>query len=1057
MFCKPLLRVVLSVCLIAPLAIVQAQTPQPSNAPGTFSGRLSGAGMDGATITLTNTATGQAHSAVTDGNGNFTISDLTPGTYRATVKTKSGLQLRETSIQIMPNGTGTNQIHVTVDATPAAPAGKLQLTGKTPVLELSSAEVARSYDSTFIREIPLLYRQNQELISLMPGVTPPLVLPRIVDPQGVAILNVNGLPTWANLYTQEAAWNNEPNTGLPLRVPPNETVMSLEVRTSNYSTDYGPSGGAWSSTVTRPGTNAVHGSLFEFNTNNYFITGQSIPETNHTPRLTVNQFGGAAGGALRTDKLFWFLSYEGLIQRGGIENVATVPTLDMGNGNFSGVPGAAVFNPFVVIGGNRVPFLNNTVPGFLTNANSAAILSLIPLPNLPGFSNNLVGPVTQLVDNHRADGKVDYRFSDKNTGFLRYGYTTDDVNQGSLLGIVGDPLLNGLRAQNAVGSFVRIFNANLLTEVRLAYDRYRNQISPWGDFTGLNNGFLPNFPNGLPFIDITGFTPLGFPGNVPRKVTDNVFDGSNDWLFHKGIHSLKIGIGGRELQSNGFSEPFFGPQGSFIFGAGATVGAPLGFTVNQPALQANALAGFLLGAPNQAGVSSFTTTPGYRQRQWDAYATDTISWHQKFNFEFGVRYDVFRPVQAAQAGGQVIFDPVTNTTIPLGVGSTTNSGYRTDLDNVAPTVGIAYRPADRFVIRAGYGMHYFPIPFSLLPFNPAMVGAQSGIAGGFGVTTFTLPVIPAPGTVSAFNLPYQIFSRNQQTPYAQTYNFMVQGDLGHGILVDGGYVGNTAFHLPYTAVDAGLPGTGPAGVPGTGTALTYERGTGLTSNYNSLQINITKKFSKEGLAFSAAYTYSRALDYGQFLLDPFVRSNNYGPADWDRHHILAVTHVWNLPFGKNGSYMKSGWAGHLLSDWSFNGILRWATGTPYTVTTDPLTCGCIGVPGIPAAFIGPSSLNGSSNFDQAQFATPLAGTFGTLNRNGFRGPDLFTYNAALYRDFTFTDRWKLELRGEAYNLTNTSNFRSPVASADVAGFGTTPGTVNGQAGRQFQVAARLLF
>ena len=899
--------------------------------PGTFSGRLSGGGMDGATVTITSVATGASQSATTDSNGMFTFTNLTPGSYRVMVRLKSGLQLGENTMEVTPSG---GQIQVAFTSGTGGTAANLELDGTAPTVETNSAEVSRSYDSQTIRSLPILDRQNQELITLMPGITPPMVAADpINDPQRTRTFNVNGLPAYTNLYNQDGAYDDEPFTGRPLRTEPDEAVQALEVRTSNYNAEYGLSAGSWASTVTRPGTNALHGSLFEFNTNNYFQTGRTLAASRTSPRFSTNQFGATAGAALIPDKMFWFFSYEGYLQRGDQEAVATVPAAGFASGDFSHVPGVTIFNPqSSIVGGSRTPFPGNAVPRSQLNATSQQILEQIPAANLPGFSNNLVGSVPLLDDNHRLDGKVDYRFSDKTTGFLRYGFTQASVDQGSLLGAVGSPLSSEFRAMNAVGSLTQIFTTDLLAEFRVGYDRYRNQISPWNS-TGFSG--LAGFPNGLPSINISGFSPLGFPANVPRKEIDNVYDGASDWMYHTGINSLKIGVGARELQSNGFSNPFFSSLGSFEFSPGATLGtAASAATLSPRALQANALAAFLVGAPTVSGISNFTTTPAYRQRQYSAYLTDTLNLSQKLYLELGVRYDIFSPIEPGQAGGAVVYDPITNTTSTLGLNGVGIRSTRTDLDNVAPRVGLAFRPINRIVFRTGYGVHYFPVPFFLTAFNPAAQAVQSGIAGGIATTAFTNPTVPASGN-TALNQPFFTSQRDVNTPYVQTYSAMIQGDMGNGFLLDIGYVGNRGRQLPYQVALTGLPGSGLTGQAGNRTAPVVQTGTGLNSNYNSLQVNLTKRFAA-GLSFAGAYTYGKALDYGTNLLDPFNRENNYGPADWDRTHILSVSHDWRLPF------KKTGWIGRAVADWEITGILRWATGTPYTVTANPLACGCLG-------------------------------------------------------------------------------------------------------------------
>ena len=1031
----------------------QPAPPSPSataGTPGTFSGRLTGNGMDGATVTITSVATGASQTATTDSNGVYTFTNLTPGSYRVMVRLKSGLQLGENTMEVPAAG---GQIQVAFTSGPAGAGANLELDGTAPTVETNSAEVSRSYDSQTIRSLPILDRQHQELITLMPGITPPMTATdRINDPQRTRSFNVNGQAAYANLYNQDGAYDNEPFSGRPLRTEPDEAVQALEVRTSNYNAEYGIAAGSWASTLTRPGTNALHGSLFEFNTNSYFRSGNTLAASQTSPRFNTNQFGATAGAALIPDRMFWFVSYEGYIQRGSQEAVATVPAAGFASGNFSQVQGATIFNPQSgLFGGSRTPFSGNAIPASQLNATSQRILAQIPAANLPGFSNNLVGSVPLLDDDHRLDGKLDYRFSEKTTGFLRYGFTQASVDQGSLLGGVGSPLNSEFRGMNAVGSLTQIFTTDLLAEFRVGYDRYRNQIAPW-NLTGIPG--LTGFPNGLPSINISGFSPLGLPANVPRKETDNVYDGASNWMYHTGIHSLKIGVGARELQSNGFSNPLFSSLGSFQFGPGATLGTTASAAnLNPTVLQANALAAFLLGAPTQSGISNFTLTPAYRQRQYSAYLTDTLNLFQKLYLELGVRYDIFSPLEPGQAGGAVVYDPVTNTTSTLGVNGVGIRSTRTDLDNVAPRVGLAFRPLNRFVFRAGYGIHYFPVPFFLTGFNPAAQAVQSGIAGGIATTPFAIPSIPPSGN-TAPNQPFFTGQRDVNTPYIQTYSGMIQGDMGNGFLLDIGYVGNRGRQLPYEITQTGLPGSGLTGQVGNRTATLIQTGTGLNSNYNSLEVNLTKRFAA-GLSFAGAYTYGKALDYGTNLLDPFNRGNNYGPADWDRTHVLSVSHDWRLPF------KKTGWVGRAVADWELTGILRWATGTPYTVTADPLACGCLGASAVPAAFNpaitnGPTN-DGSSSFNPGAFTSPAAGTFGNLSRNAFRGPDMFVYNAALFRNFAVRENIKLEFRGEAYNVTNTTNRMNPVSNFTTPGFGTSIGNIDGLAGRQFQVAARLLF
>jgi hypothetical protein len=140
-----------------------------------------------------------------------------------------------------------------------------------------------------------------------------------------------------------------------------------------------------------------------------------------------------------------------------------------------------------------------------------------------------------------------------------------------------------------------------------------------------------------------------------------------------------------------------------------------------------------------------------------------------------------------------------------------------------------------------------------------------------------------------------------------------------------------------------------------------------------------------------------------------------------------------------------------------NGILRWSTGTPYSIYADPLLCNCPGITSVRAVAPSGLAINGQSFFDPTVFSSPAAGTLGSSGRNAFRGPDFFTYDVSVFRRFPFRDNFNFELRAEAYNVTNTTNLANPIGTLNLLGAGTSTRLVNGMMGRQFQLGGRLLF
>ena len=1054
-------------CLLLAVALAPAQTTT-----GTLSGKISGgaaAAAPNTTIILTEVNTGATQRVTTGADGSFSAS-LPPGTYRVEVES-AGFKRMARENMVITAGSA-SQFSATLESGPATET--VELKADSPVAQDDPPEISRGYSSEYIRRLPVLDRKYQDLNGLMTGVTPPVpTFDLTTDPQQSRQFNTNGLPAYANDQTTDGLTIREPYTGtLAIRLTPDEAIQQLNVRTSNYKAEGGYAGGTIGELLVRPGTNnGFHGSAFGFWTTDYFQTHNPFNAPgNPDPTLHSWQYGGTAGGAVIPDRMFLFGSYEGTRRSGGNLQLGTVPTADLRAGNFSGfdtiyIPATGV-STGTNVGTGRLPFPNNTIPANLINPSAQAILGYLPLPNQPGLSNNLVANVPFDNDGNVTDGRLDYRFTDLISGFLRYGFSRFDASQGSIFGpVVGSASHSALRNHHAAASLIGS-RSGITGELRFGYNRYRNALSPETQTDQLNQQLAcANFGGTFPSISITGLGALGTPAYLPSKAVDNTYNGVANFYTNRGRHQIRWGMDIRNLQSNGFQNQFFAPNGTFLFGPGTTSRSDATTSPAAGSAFANSFAAFLLGAPTLSGAFAFSDVPSYRQTWYSGFASDTLRLTSRIALDLGVRYDVYSPVETRRAGNNSFFDPATGTLTYAGIDDVDSTGNQDwDLNNVSPRVGIAFRPAERTVIRASYSMSYFPVPFSLIGINQTGTGIQQGIIGGYGVATggFTSPVLPPASTptngAAAPNIPFSVSS--MVTPYVQSYFVMIQQDLRRGLLIDASYVGNTARQLPFRSeLNAAAPGTGLAGLPfgATGrTASVTEYGSGLNSNFNSLQVNMTKRFSS-GVSFAGAYTYGKALDYSTNLFDPSSRKANYGRADWDQRHMLTLSHVLDLPFGDGSKRWNSGALGQILANWQLNGVFRWTTGSPYTVYTDPLTCACPGTAVIPATLVGSANdISGQTTLNPNAFVTPPANSFGTLTRNAISGPDSFVYNMSLFKSFHVREQMKMELRGEVYNLANSTQFGTPVTNLAAGNFGTPTAIVN-SGGRQFQIGARFLF
>jgi hypothetical protein len=1067
-----ILRLFLIFLLLAGPALVKSQT-----VGGTLTGRVTnvaGTGIPNAAITVTNTAANTTRRALSGPDGAFSIANLSAGVYKVEVETAGHKRSSQQNVEL--SATGTAAITIQLEAGNANET--VELRGRAPAIQSEGGQAEMGIDGRNLRELPIIDRNHQELIGLDTGITPPqpaLDVPR--DPERNRFAAVNGQPPTSNLWVTDGVMNQEPFRHTAVRVQPVESLQTLQMETASLRAERGFAGGGVFSSITRPGTNDWHGSLFEFHSNNQLRTRNYFnPEPNPDARLVYNQFGATFGGPIVKDRTFLFGSYEGTYQNGAITQLTTVPTPGMIAGNFSGIPGLILYQPTTgnAAGQNRTPFLNNVIPAARINRTAAALAGILPAPNLPGFANNLVANVPLSNHGNKVDIRVDDQLGDRTHALLRYGFTNYRAVESSPL---FDVLGAGTRSRNlnhtAVAGLQHNFTRGLAMDLRMGYNRYEQRLNPLSDQTQLATFFGRSFANNLVGINISGMEPVGTPAYTPMRGVDNTLNWVWNWGWHTSSHNLKWGVDVRRIRSDGFRDAMwsnvFGSNGTAFFGPGVTLSAN-GQPLSQYGLLSNSFAAFLLGLPTQVGVSNFITEPTIRQTQWGAWLGDVFQLGRRISIDAGVRYEVYSPLEPRNSGGAAFYDANLNVFNYAGIGDVPMRAYGSDTNNIAPRVGVSVRPADKTVVRAGYSIQYFQSPYMLSGLMAPMSGSISGTQGGYLVAPFSgtfgptlSSTVPRPDSLtngaSALNLPATVLPSNPQTPYVHSFNAQVQQEFYWGTVLSAGYAGSLGRQLPYVQeLNASLPGTGTGGLPLIGflrTASTLGFGSGVNSNYHSLQTNLTKRFS-HGLSFIGSYTWSRAQGYttaNGMLLNPFDLEANYGVLDYDQRHMLSFSHLWDLPFGRKGGSM----AATLLGGWQWNGVFRWNTGAPLTATADPISCACPNNT-VLANLTGDPYANTSGNLflNPAAFSAPSA-SLGNSGRGTFRADDTWNYNTSLFKNFRVRDRFNMQLRGEGYNVTNRTQFAPPVTNIASPNFGRSVATVNGAFGRQVNLGLRVSF
>jgi len=1053
----------------------------------------SGASVPNASVKVTELSTGVVRSTKTSMDGVYNVPYLSPGVYRVDVEAPGFKLYSQDNVRLEVSTTA----RLDATLTPGSANESVTVTAEAAALQTDRAEVAKNFNTRTVVELPVANRNFQALAGLVAGVAPPVQnFTTSEDPQGTTFFNANGQGNSSNNTIVDGVDNTNPTLGLSIYLPSPEVVEEVHVSTSNYSAEFGRVGGAVVNATTKSGTNAVHGSLWEFNrVAALFARDFFNKDTQPKPGYTRNEFGAAAGGPIIKDKTFFFGAYQGRYLRQSSTSTNTVPASSAWfTGDFSGVPQLALYDPKTgnADGTGRQPFPNNIIPTDRISSISKQLLPYFPQPNASGFLNNYILNVPFRYDGNSFDARVDHYFSEHTKMFAKMNTSHYQVVQGAVLGpVVGDGTTAKDYTVTAAVNLTHGFNPTLLTELRFGYNRYRTNVQGT-DMTTVTNQKLgianpnpdPISTTGMARINISGMPGIGTPVVYPLINTDNLFEIVDSWSKLKGKHVFKWGAEIHRNRMDRFQPQGlnFGPRGLFNFNPGTTQlnGGP---GLGPYGSVVNAFAAFLLGATDQTGRTYMPITPTNRQTQLAAFFQDTYQVTRKLTLDIGLRYEYYSPVTPRYKGGASNYDPYSNTLLIAGYGDVNlATGVDAQSANFAPRVGFAYRLTEKQVIRGGYGMSYWTGRFgftggTLSTQFPTIFNVQQGNTGDFMVdgTLNSLPVvqfvdIPANGHITpAPNQAFFVIPSRNRLPYVQNFNLTYQRELRNGITFDVGYVGALGRQLPFNrALNAAAPGTGSAGRPFNilfgHTADVSLRANGVNSNYNSLQVNLAKRYS-QGLTFTVAYTYSKSLDVGNDqpgFTDNLDLRRQYGPSGFDRTHMLTASHLAEMPFGKGKKFLSQNrTAGMILGGWQLNGILRFATGTPFTASADATSCNCPGngqfadaiAPVTYLGGIGP----GQPWFTTSSFAPPGPNRFGTAGRNTIRGPRLSNYDVSIFRLFPISERFRLEYRAEFYNLTNTPHFSNPSGSVTSATFGIISGTLSGYGNRQVQMALRLKF
>ena len=1005
----------------------------------------SGARVPGAEVTLTQEETNRKRVLRATPQGEYTFSALPPGTYK---------------LEVAKENFGPQSQQFTLNVNEAARAdfilqagGRTEQTSVNAVAEdLRTETVAMGalIDNRTIRALPLDGRNFYELSLLAPG-TAPAAQGSAGSVRGDFAIHVNGAREDANNFILDGVYNGDPKLNGAGVTPPVDAIREFEILTHTYDASFGRNAGGQINVVLNSGTNVIHGAAWEFFRNAALDERNHFAPAGETPRYQQNQFGFAIGGPIVKDRTFFFGDYEGRRTREGITRITNVPTALERNGDFSQSPVAPI-DLFT-----QQPFPGNRIPAQRIHPVGRAIANLYPLPNRDVFGQNFLSSPVLRDRTHHFDTRLDHKITEFSDFALRYSCADrllfEPFAGATFARIPGFGNEVPRRAQNVMASETHVFSPALINEVRLGFNRIaagafqESQRGTSNQDVGLPNVWLNSRSQGLSYISLPGYSPLGHEYNSPQHSATNTYQVVDQATYSTGRHFVKFGGEVRVLQQNAYRDVQARGLLNFI----GITGNPLG--------------DLLQGFPVVTGTARVDNHQSLRSESYGLFVHDIWRVTPSVTLSAGVRYEYTSPGVDKRDRAN-LYDPAVGTLAPVGQGNLPRAGYMTDRNNIAPRLGLAWTPFAGTVLRAAYGIYYDQsalAPSEGLYFSAPYYDFRLFYALQQFPLTLSDPFpsnypFPLPGSALAMQ-------RDLRTPYLQQWNFNIQRELGSGRVLELTYAGTKGTKL-IAARDINQPQPTPAAAYQRPNPR-FEDITVLESRansiYHSMQARFQQRFSR-GLTALASYTLGKSIDDASGFFastsDPNFPQNSYdlraerGRSNFDVRHRFSLSYTYDLPFRGN-------W---LLRGWQTNGVWSFQTGRPFTVSLHPdfdnsntgrasLGFGANDRPNVvrSAALDNPTEQRW---FDTTAFAVPARGTFGNAGRNILEGPGLAVVNASLVKSTQVTERLNVQLRLEAFNLLNRVNYDQPDSIVGNPSFGAILSAGNP---RRLQLGLKLLF
>ena len=1051
----------------------------------------SGGVLPGATVTATHPASGTVVERVTDAEGRFFLPALRIGRWDI-VASLAGFAAATRSGIVLEIGRALS-LEFTLGVQGVSERVIVQMTA--PLLQSTTAEISDVIENREVVQLPLNGRNFVALAQLSDSVAiPPGGTRGEALQQAGPLPNVGGQRSGHNIYMLDGTKVTDELFNNLVINPSIDSIEEFKIQKSMYAAEFGGKASALINVATRAGSNAFHGSLFEFHRDDAFDSPNYFqPAGQPVPPLRQDQFGGTLGGPLVRNRSFFFGSFEGLRMKRSLTRTFSVPPPAVRAGNFAGF--APICDPLTIPAtGVCVPFANNQIPAGRIDPIATALLERVPLPTSDASLQNLASVEQQDRTLDQFSVRVDHRLTSSDQLFARFSTFDAEEIQPFGTSTLQETLVPGFgrslttTTRNMVASHTHVFGRSFLNELRFGWLRVkggqisRNRGVAFAEQVGLLGVTRDPRDIGFPQISTGAFyNTFGDPAVFTTRDNQHV-ELFNNMTLDRGAHRLKFGAYYFHLRLR--PEQPDNARGAFTY-TGQFSG--------------NAFADFLLGYPTSA-VSGIGRGDENGRTHWlHLYVQDDWKARENLTFNLGLRYEYnqhmhdvnnrLSSIDLSTPGGRFVIvgdesghiDPSANALLPLiplpYVTSESIGWGRGLLDpsavRLAPRVGFALSLDDsHMVIRGGYGIFLNQWAYSVqtafarnLPF---FFTKQVDIPADVRVPTLPTRSIltgDATGTVGG-----SIMDFDFNVEYSQTWSGGVQYQLGPTAIAEVSYMGTWTLGADNATV-GNVPEPGPGPIQARRPIPQLSHINAIRFDGKSMYHGITFKVERrlaDNYAFNVSYTLSHSKDDAsspgatesetnvpQNVRNIFDETGEWARSSFDHRHQMIASGVYQLPFFSSAG----GIVGAVLGGWRANAIFIAQAGAPFTVNlaVDRANIGAgpaqrpdqLGDPNLPGGGRTPERW-----FDTTVFALPAPFTFGSARRNSVIGPGYANIDLALAKTWALPGTSLLEFRWEVFNLLNRANVDLPNRIFGSPNFGRIFSAKNA---REMQFGLRLAF